>query len=113
MEKKLPKNYKEVLKRLEERGYKIEFQSHLSYFRKQFNKRFTDFIVGAFALVTALLWSSAINKTLNSERVKTFFSEAFPILKDEGLSYATAFVVTVVAVVMIVIISKLLKLEEK
>jgi hypothetical protein len=91
--------------------YASDIKWHLTYFRKQFNKHLSDFITAAFALIAALLWRDAINSTLNSEEMKIFIKEVMPFLGDQGLAYATAFAVTVVAVLSIITISKLLKVE--
>jgi uncharacterized BrkB/YihY/UPF0761 family membrane protein len=75
---------------------------HISSFRKEFNKHMAAFITGAFAFVAALLWRDAIQNSL--DQIKDMIPD-IGVLAD----YLTALVITIVAVIAIVFISRILK----
>ena len=77
---------------------------HISSFKKEFNKHIITFITGAFAFVAALLWRDAIQKSLG--QIKDMIPN-IGILAD----YLIALVITIIAVIAIVLISKILKTE--
>lgn len=111
MIQKIPKKYKKLLKA---KRYKMKIDltkevlnSHLSSFRNEFKKHLSTFITGAFAFVAALVWRDAISKSIESLKVR------IPYLGGWIFDYTVAIIITVVAVIAIVIISKLLKVEEK
>jgi hypothetical protein len=85
-----------------------KIRTELSSFHREFRRHLSTFITGAFAFVAALLWRDAISSFL--ERYKEFIQNTLPF---EGwiLQFFIAFAVSIVAVVAIVIISKILKVE--
>lgn len=115
MIKKLPEKYKQLLKeeklKSEAKQHAEMLKNHLYSFRKEFNKHLTTFVTGAFAFVAALLWRDAITYTLTNE--SELIANVFPFFGEGGLKYVTAFIITIVAVVAIIIISRLLKTEEE
>jgi len=78
-------------------------------FQREFKKHLATFITGAFSFVAALLWRDAIQSFL--EKYQTAIQESLPIKELWVTQFLTAFAVTIVAVVAIIIISKLLKTE--
>ncbi len=88
---------------------KKALKNGISTFQKEFRKHLATFITGAFSFVAALLWRDTIQSFL--EKYQTAIQESLPI-KDLWLTqFLTAFGVTVVAVVVIIIISRVLKPE--
>lgn len=83
----------------------------LSTFQKEFRKHLTTFITGAFAFVAALLWRDAIQSFL--DQYKDAIQSVMPIKEVWFAQLFTAFAVSVIAVIAIIIISKLLKVEEE
>ncbi len=83
-------------------------KKEISSFQKEFRKQLSTFITGAFAFVAALLWRDAISSLL--ERYKDFIQRSLPF---EGwvLQFFIAFAVSIVAVLAIVIVSKILKVD--
>lgn len=83
---------------------------HLTSFKKEFFKQLTTFITGAFAFVAALLWRDAIRSFL--ERYENYIQSFFPIKEAWIIKFYTAFAVSVIAVLAIILVSKFLKVEE-
>ncbi|MFH8087029.1 MAG: DUF5654 family protein [Candidatus Aenigmatarchaeota archaeon] len=83
----------------------------LGTFQKEFRKHLSTFITGAFAFVAALLWRDAIQSFL--DRYKITIQELMPIKEIWFSQLFTAFAVSIVAVIAIIVISKLLKVEEE
>ena len=83
---------------------------HVSAFRREFSKHLTTFITGAFAFVAALLWRDAIVSFL--DRYQNLIKELMPLKEIWVAQISTALAVTVIAVVVIIAVSKLLKVEE-
>ena len=83
---------------------------HLSSFQREFRKHLSTFLTGSFAFVTALLWRDTIRSFLSyyEELIKTLI----PIKEIWFVQLIIAIAVTVVAVLSIVVISKILKIEE-
>ena len=73
--------------------------------QKEFRKQLALFITGAFSFVAALLWKDAITESLK------------PITDKGGsallLRYVIALLITVIAVTIIIFISKIFRLEQK
>lgn len=100
---------KEKLKnRAKNFNHKIKLS--LSVFQKEFRKHLTTFITGAFAFVAALLWRDAIQSFLN--QYKDTIQSMMPIKEVWFAQLFTAFAVSAIAVIAIIIISKLLRVEE-
>jgi len=85
---------------------KKEILDNVSSFQKEFRKHLTTFITGAFAFVAALVWRDAIQNSLST------IKNLLPNIGGWVLDYLLAFIITVIAVISIIIISKLLKIEE-
>ncbi len=89
------------------KGKKSRTKHELSSFKNEFRKHLTTFITGAFAFVAALLWRDAIKSLL--DRTMQWMPEGDEVFYQ----FFTAILVSIVAVVAIVIISRILKVEEK
>jgi hypothetical protein len=98
--------------RLKSRAKRVKerVKLHLSSFQKEFRKHLSTFLTGSFAFVAALLWRDTIKSFLSyyEEFIKNFM----PIKEIWFTQLITAIAVTTVAVIGIVVISKLLKVEE-
>jgi hypothetical protein len=81
------------------------------YFTKEFNRYFKTFVTGAFSFVAALLWRDAITYALNQEKAKAFIATTFPSVGEGGLMFITAFVVTIIAVLSIIIVNRVLETD--
>ena len=89
----------------------LRVRTRLSVFQKELRKHLTTFITGAVAFVAALLWRDAIQSFLS--KYEKFIQSSFPLKEEWMVKTFTAFIVSVVAVAIIVIISKTLGVEEK
>ena len=89
----------------------LRVRTRLSVFQKELRKHLTTFITGAVAFVAALLWRDAIQSFLS--KYEKFIQSSFPLKEEWMVKTFTAFIVSVVAVAIIVIISKTLGIEEK
>ncbi len=87
----------------------IDFEKEVQAFHREFKRRLFDFITGAFAFVAALLWRDAINKLIQSY-VQTLKAGIF-IVNPWLADFLVAFSVSVIAVIAIVLLSKILKSE--
>jgi hypothetical protein len=90
---------------------KKRLRKELSEFQKEFRKHLTTFITGAFAFVSALLWRDAIQSLLDIYKKEIEY--LMPFHNIWLAKFFIAFAVSVIAVVAIVIISKVLKIEKK
>ena len=80
-------------------------------FRREFKKNLATFVTGAFSFVAALVWRDAI-KSLIDKLVKTDFVKYFiPPGEEWLLQFYTALIVTVVAVLGMIAVSKFLSSE--
>ena len=100
---------KEKLKLHPTKLYK-EIEVGLTSFQKEFRKHLATFITGAFAFVAALLWRDAIQSIIN--RYKEVIQSLMPIKEIWFAQFFIAFAVSIIAVAAIVVVSKLLKVEE-
>jgi len=86
---------------------KKEIKEELTEFQAELRKQMANFIVGAFSFVAALVWRDAIksfvNKLINAEVVKAMFPG-----NEWVVSFITAIVITLIAVVGIVVTTKVL-----
>lgn len=96
------------IKDLRER-FKIE--EELTSFQMEFRKHLATFITGAFAFVAALLWRDAIKSFLN--KYAETIQNSLPWKEEWVIQLFTALTVSLLAVVAIVIISKILKVKSK
>jgi len=85
--------------------------AELSSFKKDFRKHLASFITGAFAFVAGLLWRDAIQSILI--RYKEKIQSAMPIKEAWFSQLFTALIISIVAVIAILLISKVLRVEEK
>ena len=85
-------------------------KSHLSSFQKEFRKHLSTFLTGAFAFVAALLWRDTIKSFLIY--YEEFIKKLMPIKEVWFTQLITAIAVTIVAVIGIIVISRVLKVEE-
>ncbi len=86
---------------------KERIKGGLTGFQREFRNQLATFITGAFAFVAALLWRDAIKSYLDT--YQELIQNSMPIKEVWVVQFFTAFLVTVVAVIAIVIITKLLK----
>jgi len=86
------------LERIKEK-LKKEVLEELTSFQREFRNRLADFIIAAFAFASAFLWRDAINSILN------------PLIQENKL--VSAFTVTIISVLVIVIVSRILKVKKK
>jgi flagellar motor switch protein FliM len=84
-------------------------QKHARDFRKEFNKQLLIFITGAFSFMAALVWNSAIQEIITNYKTEIF--SYLPLKDTYFVDIAFAFVVTCIAVIAIIIVSKVLKVE--
>ena len=83
----------------------MRIKKEVKEFKSEFRKKLVEFIVGAFTFTAALTWNNTISSWVDS-------STAF--LKSIGLqkwilNLFTAIIVTVIAVIGIIFVSKILK----
>jgi hypothetical protein len=105
--RRLTKEQKERLERIRARSELL--RKHAKAFRIEFNKQMLVFITGAFSFMAALVWNTAIQEIITNYKTQIFF---YLPLKDTYLvDIGFAFVVTVIAVIAIIIVSKVLKVE--
>lgn len=86
---------------------RLGIKRKLTTFQYEFRKQLATFITGAFAFVAALLWRDAIKSYLG--RYQELIQNIMPIKEVWAVELFTAFLVTIVAVIAIVIVSRLLK----
>ncbi len=94
---------KRIRKVINRKNLKKEFTA----FQREFRKHLAQFITGAFAFVAALLWRDAIKSFI--ERYKETIENSMPIKEVWFAQFFTAFAVSVIAVIAIIIVSKVLK----
>lgn len=86
---------------------KKEIKEELSEFQKAFKKHLISFITGAFTFVAALLWRDAISSFL--EKYQEMIQSAVFVKEMWVTRLITAFAVSLLAVFIIYILSKVLK----
>ena len=84
---------------------------NLSKFEREFRKQMLAFTTGAFTFVAALLWKDAIMSYL--ERYKELFESAMPIKEAWFVQFSTAILMSVVAVLAIMALTRFLKMDDK
>lgn len=82
----------------------MQMRSKLSNFQKEFRKHLAVFITGAFAMVAGLLWRDAITEFF--DRYLVLFIRSVPLGEDWVVNTLVAVLVSFVAVIAIMIISK-------
>jgi hypothetical protein len=88
---------------------KNRIKTQLTTFQKEFRKHLATFITGAFAFAAALLWRDAIQSLLKAYEKQ--ISSIIPFKEIWAAQFVVAFFVSVVAVLAIIIISRVLKAE--
>jgi len=96
-------NMKDKIKRVLDKN---KIRGGLSNFEKEFRRQLATFITGAFAFVAALLWKDAIRSYL--DRYQSVIESMMPIKESWFVQLATALLVTVVAVIVIIVVSNFL-----
>jgi len=93
--------------------YRHQLKEHSEDFQREFKKQLALFITGAFSFVAALLWNGAINKIIT--RYQAAIVARLSFLPKEGyvVDLSVALVVTLIGVIVVVVVSKILKVEEK
>lgn len=86
-----------------------ELKEEIEYFHREFRKHLANFITGALAFVAALLWRDAIKSFL--EKYESLIETNLPFKELWVAQFIVAFGVSVIAVVGIVLMSRLLKPE--
>ena len=89
---------------------KLKRKSEIENFVNLFKKHLSDFVIGAFAFVSALLWRDAIQELIN--RYRETIQQLIPFEGVILTKFIIALAVTVVAVIAIAIISRFLKNNE-
>lgn len=84
-------------------------RQHALTFRKEFNQQMLIFITGAFSFMAALVWNTAIQEIITNYKTEIF--GFLPIRNQYLVDLLFAFIVTIIAVIAIIIISRLLKTE--
>ena len=93
------------LKRLEEEWRKkVKIREEIESFRKEFQKHIITFITGAFAFVAALTWNDLIKETIHL---------VVPPSKELFYRYLIALGITLIAIIIIYLLSKLKVKEDK
>jgi hypothetical protein len=105
----IKKKIKEILNGVELKDELVELKDGLSSFHREFRKHLSTFITGAFAFVAALLWRDAIKSLL--DRYQEYLQSLMPVKEVWVTQFFTAFAVSIIAVLAIIIISKLLRVE--
>ncbi len=82
-------------------------KKEVSEFQKELKKHLSEFVTAAFSFVAAFLWRDAIQSSLDK------LTAAIPAFDPILAKYYTAAIITFVAVISIVVISRLLKVEEE
>lgn len=88
---------------------KIALKENINSFNREFRKQMKVFITGAFSFVAALLWKDAISSFL--EKYQTLIEDSLPITEIWMTEMITAFIVSVVAIVGIITVSRMLKTD--
>ena len=88
------------------RRVRSKVKNHLSDFQKEFREHLTTFIRAAFAFVAALIWRDAISKSIEP------LKELMPQVGGLVFDYLIAIFITFIAVIAIIVTSKLLKVEK-
>ncbi len=83
----------------------------ISKFENEFRKQMLTFTTGAFTFVAALLWKDAIMSYL--ENYKDILESAMPIKETWFIQFSTAIVMSVVAVLAIMALTRFLKVNDK
>jgi len=89
--------------------YRQKLRMQAVEFHKEFKRQLALFITGAFSFVAALLWNGAINKMIT--RYQNSILARLPFLPNEPyvIDLGAAFVVTILAVIVVITINKILK----
>ncbi len=98
------------IKKLKKHKVVREISGEIEYFHREFRKHLTNFITGALAFVAALLWRDAI-----STFIEIYQKSLEKILPFKGIwftKFVMALFVSVIAVIGIVIMSRILKPKE-
>lgn len=80
----------------------VKIKERMVSFRNEFHKHMTTFITGAFAFVAALVWRDAIQSILDMVVIKTYI----PIHVEWVLNLTTAIIISFIAVIAIMLISR-------
>ncbi len=86
---------------------KIKSSQEVENFLNLFKKHLSEFVIGAFAFVSALLWRDAIQELIN--RYRESIQQLVPFEGVIITKFIIALAVTFVAVLAIAIVSRLLK----
>jgi hypothetical protein len=89
--------------------YRQKLRAQAEEFHREFKRHLALFITGAFSFVAALLWNGAINKMIT--RYQNAILAYLPFLPKEPyvIDLGAAFVVTILAVIVVITINKVLK----
>lgn len=100
---------KRVLRKMEieEKDLPMFLKNGMTTFHKEFRKHMADFITGAFAFVAALLWRDAVNAFI--QRYESYITTLIPMKETWIFQVLVAFMVSVIAVIAIIVVSRLLK----
>jgi len=86
---------------------KGRIKERLSAFQKEFRNRLATFLTSAFAFVAAFLWRDAIRAFI--DRYNEAITGMMPIKEAWVVQSYTALIVSIGAVVVIILLSKFLK----
>jgi len=105
--KNIPKKENEIAQRIRARRERLREQAKV--FHRDFNKQLLVFLTGAFSFMAALVWNTAIQEIITNYKTEIFYY--LPLKESYYVDILFAFVVTVIAVVAIIIISRILKTD--
>ncbi len=89
---------------------RVNLKDKFSNFEKEFKKRMMNFLTAGFSFVAALLWRDAISTYL--EKYQNLIKDMMPIKEAWFVQLATALLVTIVAVLSIMAISRFFRIED-
>ena len=104
-----PYEWRVLRERIKERVRKSMKES-LYEFQREFRKQVATFITGSFAFVAALLWRDTIKYLV--DEYEEALSRSLPIKEEWFVQFFITIAVTIVAVIVIFLITKLIKPKE-
>ena len=84
-----------------------KIKKEVKEFKSEFRKKLVEFIVGAFTFTAALTWNNTIQSWVSSS--VNSIEKTIPGLQQWMLDLFTAIIVTIIAVVGIIFVSKISK----
>jgi len=88
---------------------KDKLKDGITSFQKEFRKQLATLITGAFAFVAGLFWRDAIKSYI--DEYEAVIKNAMPIKEVWFVQLFTALLVSILAIVAIIAVSRLLRIE--